>query len=389
VLILSDPRASIYQRISELAERPARFAGRWHILPVPADIRGPIANPTQALADLLERFSEDDLIAAEVVRRDVQLKLNLAPELSAAGGLLLPLRSSETAGPFALLTPFGCLPTGLCPLNFVQNDIWTIEHAPPGGQLLGVATTREACIWRALGFAALPWIGLDHCNWVRYSDEDARYELLNQALDQEFARIEQVAAAKAARAAAAKAAQTAAERNGQTPAETHDAELKDEDKPSRKMEAPLAAEAESALPLTALGTRPELLLVGFDIGELSREPPPGLMEIRAFLTGMRRYTDDDLFDVGIWQLSADNLDGLEFLLRHGGVDDIRTFLHNVAPGFGADFALPTGDAPASFGATWADLAAAQIHPPGGRCRSNNPLPPSAPTKRRSIESCRR
>ena len=118
------------------------------------------ADPTALLSQFGDDFTEADLIACGVARRDADGLLRPAAALTAPDCLLLPFRRVAGEPPFDLLTPAGCL-SGALPAFAALEDFRFRAGTGDRQGLLLADTLPDVAILQGLGFAASLAIGFD------------------------------------------------------------------------------------------------------------------------------------------------------------------------------------------------------------------------------------
>jgi len=151
---------SCYETYMTLCE-PFRFADQWACISAdPCAYRGP-SDPNAALAALVDRFSEQELIDARIAQRDVDGHLTMHAFLAEPEVAVVALRDPETASIANLMTGRGCVAGELAPLFATRRDRHTVVAlAGSFGTVLLTGSLEDAILLRSLGLAAAPIAGV-------------------------------------------------------------------------------------------------------------------------------------------------------------------------------------------------------------------------------------
>jgi len=141
----------VFAAVVAMCRPLGRFAKPWDDLDPPDDCYGPVADPGRALTQLRERFGDRRLMHCGVIRTRAGGRVELAPELTRQGTVVVALRTHPARAPFALLAGGRCLPTRRCPVRAAYRDYSLAAGLIGGELLLAAADTRDVAILRALG----------------------------------------------------------------------------------------------------------------------------------------------------------------------------------------------------------------------------------------------
>ena len=140
---------------------PWRFTDTWACIPAdPSAFRGPL-NPAAALAALTEKFSEQQLLDAGLVRRDVDGTLSMHALLAEPDVAIVALREPATGYVSNLMTTRGCVTGGRWPLFAARSDAHTLKALElSSGALLLTGDVEDTILFRSLGLPAVPIAGV-------------------------------------------------------------------------------------------------------------------------------------------------------------------------------------------------------------------------------------
>ncbi len=139
------------------------FEAPWDWLAAdPAAYRGP-SSPADALAHLAEDHAAEDLIASGIAQRGDNNVLSIHPSLAEPDVVVLALRQCDSKGVTNLVTNNGCVHGANLPLFESLHDVATYKAPAINGEknLLLTGSLEDAVVFRQLGFAATPVVGLD------------------------------------------------------------------------------------------------------------------------------------------------------------------------------------------------------------------------------------
>lgn len=127
-------------------------------------LRGP-ADPTAALALLLEEHTQQQLVASGIVQIDADGRPALHPMLEAPDVGFVVLRDTLTGGFRNLMTDSGCVLGDTAPMFEVLGDKHTFDALDVAEQAMFLTDTiTDTVLLRSFGLAAAPIAGLAHLN---------------------------------------------------------------------------------------------------------------------------------------------------------------------------------------------------------------------------------
>ena len=238
--------------------QPVQLPPPWDFLPAKGNAcRGP-ANPDEALATLLNRHGGEALSSCGLVRPDADGTPALNPLLRAAGVQLIAVTDAENKQLVDIVTANGCLRSDERPLFAMRDDGFNRSLPQEEGLYLLTATLGDAIVL-PLGFPAAPILGL----------EDLR--------GQEIARL--------------------AER------------------------FTLSVEEETGVSFNGpANVKPRLTIVSWSPLEMNLAEPPAARGAIRFFAQLEKFRRLELDRVGVWRLSVDELEAIQFAIGRRDAD---------------------------------------------------------------------
>lgn len=262
---------------AELFEGCASYThpGAWHQLPVYHDVRQLPAELAGLRERLLQRFSQEELVAAGVLAPGTEEEPQLSPAVSQPGDMIIALRRSENDTPFDLLTAKGCVSGRRLPACAALRDGRIREMVRQLGldQICGTPVIQDAALLLALQIPATLSTGL--------------MDLKGPWLDQfcQAYQLERLAAGG-----------------------------------KRHQRKYLIDHTEEERPPEAL------VLLGCRLAEMDRSEPEEICWIRDHFLDLQRHLEILMDRIYLWQPPQHALDKIAFRLSHAGPARVREAL---------------------------------------------------------------
>lgn len=282
----------IYQQLACLSAA-ARLPRRWSFVPAHPSVRCVPRDPGAILTALRERFSEEALEEAGVIKRDTDAGVQMSATLQAEPRLFVVLRRSQDATPEDILGPAGLLSGRILACLSAAGDASTAEELDAWqARLFAAFDIWDLAILRSLGIPATLAVGLDRLNGAGLRSMLGRPNAAGHA------------------------------------------------NPSAAGPSALWAAAE------------KLILVGWSVARLSASTPNGLKAIASLLGGAGRLFGFDTSRILVWKPTKTHLERIRFavalrdfsLLREGIADSVNASLRPIDHLVDDQAGLPAGEA---------------------------------------------
>ncbi|MEI8374214.1 MAG: hypothetical protein WCJ35_15435 [Planctomycetota bacterium] len=314
----------IYQLVAELSTCGI-LGTPWLRLVVDEDCRRLPPHTTEMLARLRERFSEQDLLAAGVARREEGVELLLAETLATPGVEIILLRERPYDPPFDIVTSSGLLSGRDLPMFAACRDHRTVVALRElDGILLAVLSMSAYVLFRSMGLPVALATGLEDLDCGQLSS-------LVQMLSGNTSPctgMERLAEPSDVAAHDTESIDPI-NQNTQVDIGTIQAssllcsgvtEIESQFRTDGIQDGENHATEESVLPRA-------VILVAWEPVTLEIELPPEVAPIVRFLANAEQHMGIDLSDFGVWWPSENDLAAMQFCIRHGGNEQIRTSMH--------------------------------------------------------------
>ena len=248
-------------------------AGAWKGLPASDDIRRPPADPKPVVDQLLQQFSQADLLKAGLLVMDSSESVVLDPRLRDPQTLIVALRKADGEEPFEILTDHGTLSGRELPICASLRDgrIRKLKSATKHNVLFVAPTTPDMAVLLSLKLPATISSGLAHLKEPYLGQVCKRFRLgpprWNSAKGLDY--LDQFKSPP-----------------------------------------------------------PDLLLVGFSLRELSSQQPPGLADIISHLAAVEEYLHVPLDRFFKWSPSRKEIEGIAFCLTYSSLEKARAAILN-------------------------------------------------------------
>ena len=295
---LISKEAPMNQRLSSLSELYERLFARcpvlrfpepWTFVSLRGDCRACVTDPAETLTALCAEFGLLLLQAAGVIDRLPDGTVQLAPHLCDPEGAVIALRAEAGGAPFELLTAAGCLSGLNLPLQATLHDSPTATAAQQTGRVFACYQIRDVAILRTLGFPATLCTGLDGLTFPQLCSLDKAY-----GSGSFNAWLERV--------------QSTEPWTGGGSAPPHP--WPEPGLPP----APWAAENGAELASPGGATRPDVVLVGWNLWQLDATAPAQLGRVATTFDQFGQFLGYDFSWLGIWRLSAADIEILRYRL---------------------------------------------------------------------------
>jgi hypothetical protein len=303
-----------------------------------------------ALADLQRRFERRELFQSKIVVRTKGGGMRLIRELRQPANYLVSLRKTEGAAPFDIVTDAGCISGNRWPAiaaledHSMREDLEDLEH-----RLLLVFSMTELVLCRTLKIPAALSVGLDHgnqelldaltplCGWdarerdiylgkISQEELDAEAMKLVPWAEDQAAQIDQTPMNHELEDDSESETQTEAisgDGEGREPRTTVDEDTKADTgeaaRPSRNDQRPgtrkpIVGESRAG----SYDASCELVILGWQLTNMSNEEPDELDELVSYLNEVDRYLGIELGgSVDIWTPKKVSFILIEKRLEHG------------------------------------------------------------------------
>ena len=318
----SEQHRRIYQDLAGSC-LPGALSPPWHRFQVDDDCRRLPPDIDEILTQLRRAFADQDLVAAGVARRGDDGEVRLAETLSNPGGDIIFLRRWP-CDPFEIVTSNGLISGRNLPMFAARYDHHTVAALREFDGMLLLAFSMATCVLlRSLGLPVVFATGLDDLNPEQVCILEG---MLGSGTLPDGAREPQ-----------AETAGDAVPDTGDHGCAEGDASANPDVLQASSLICSTSTNIQSQFCTAAAlahldqetdGTVPvqAVILVAWEPAALELHMPPGVASLVQFLASAERHLGIDLSACGTWVPSEDDLEALQFCLRHGNNDRIRSIL---------------------------------------------------------------
>lgn len=311
---------TIYQRIAELCTH-CTLGAPWQRLNVDDDCRRLPQDAAEMLARIREGFSEQDLLAAAVVRRGEDGELLLAETLANPNAEIILLREQPYDPPFDIVAPNGLLSGRELPIFAACRDHRTrVALRELDGVLLAVLSMRAYVLFRSMGLPVALAAGLDDLDHGRLSSME------------QMLRSNSIPAVGTEQSA--ELSEDIAQGDDSSTPSDQSAQMDTDAFRASSLMCVVPTEIESQLCTNSVGDGENqaaeetvlpraVILVAWEAATLEIRLPPGVVPVAQFLASAERYLGIDFSAFGVWSPSERDLEALQFCIRHGNDEQIR------------------------------------------------------------------
>jgi hypothetical protein len=288
----------IYSRIMGHCP-PYSLPPPWDMLPNRLEIRGPVADPPAALAELAQVFTTDDLHRARAVVLGPEGIPVLNPALCCATSAVLPLRYAAGENPFDLLVDQGCLSERWLPVCAGLSDFRIRQAMDRGAEVLCIAPSMaDVAVLLTMGLPSTLSAGLRNLGRKELEDVCHVFQL-KRAYTRQGGLFTHMPGDPAF-----------------GPSATID--------PMTRQNLPQTARP--AEMLDVLDASPDLMIVAWSPSQLTLVAAEDLSAVVAHLVAVEQRLEIALDQVSVWRPDARELERVRFCVQYGHRGDVKQAL---------------------------------------------------------------